>query len=342
MVMPGDHLVMTGAAAQSHWNPIVPTINMENLNLLHCYAMTVDKVIFFGEPLALVVAASAHQAEDAARAVVVKYEDLPVDVDAEQAAAVSADGVALIYPAWKTNLQSEPRFSHGDVDGAFASADLVIDELINSHRFGAMPMETRVVLARVDRDDESLVLRRSTQIPHQTRMYLSKVFGIAETRIQVLADDAGGGFGAKLSVDSEYLPALASTLLGRAVLWFESRSEWMHADPAERGAGLGMPLNGSNHAPGPCRVSNYRSHVRCVVTNKRPYSAYRGYGEDLANMLIERVLDQTTDRLEIDPVEIRKRNLPTHYPHQIVTGPVIEQGSNAMTTTMPVARSPAP
>ena len=135
------------------------------------------------------------------------------------------------------------------------------------------------------------MLRRSTQIPHQTRMYLSKVFGIAETRIQVLADDAAGGFGAK------------------------------------RAARLGRPLNGSNYAPGPCRVSNYRSHVRCVVTNKGRYSAYRGYGEDLANMRIERVLDQATDRLEIDPVEIRKRNLPTHYPHQTVAGPVIEQGS---------------
>ena len=64
-----------------------------------------------------------------------------------------------------------------------------------------------------------------------------------------------------------------------------------------------------------------------MVTNKAPYSAYRGYGKDLANMLIERLLDQAADRLEIDPIEIRRRNLLQRYPHQVVTGPIIEQGS---------------
>lgn len=88
-----------------------------------------------------------------------------------------------------------------------------------------------------------------------------------------------------------------------------------------------MPLNGGNYAPGAYRVENYRTHVRCVVTNKGPYNAYRGYGKDLANMLIERVLDQAAERLELDPLELRSRNLLTTYPHQIVTGPIIENGS---------------
>ena len=359
--MPGVHLVMTGAEAKAHWKPIVATIDMVSLNLPHRYAMAVDKVIFYGEPVALVVAESAYQAEDAARAVLVEYADLPVNVDAVQAAAASADRAALIYPEWQTNLQLEYRFAHGDVDGAFASADLVVDEHIVSHRIGAQPLETRVVFANFDTGDESLVVRTSTQIPHQTRMYLAKVFGIPETRVQVLAGDVGGGFGAKLSVDCEFLPVLASILLGRPVKWFESRSEWMHAGPAardyqtrsraafrrdgtllametdiladmgvdgaERAAGLGMPLNGGNYAPGPYQLDIYRTHVRCVVTNKAPYSAYRGYGKDLANMLIERLLDQAADRLEIDPIEIRRRNLLKRYPHQVVTGPIIEQGS---------------
>ena len=359
--MPGVHLVMTGAEAQSHWNPIVATIDMVTLNRPRRYAMAVDKVIFYGEPLALVVADNAYQAEDAAGAVTVEYEDLPVNVDAEQAAAAGADSAALIYPDWQTNLQIETRFEHGEVDAAFASAALIIDENISSHRFGAMPLETRVTHANYDPADDSLVVRSSTQIPHQMRMFMAQVFGLPESRVQVLADDVGGGFGAKLSVDCEYLPVLASILLGRAVMWFESRSAWLHAGPAardyhtrvraafkrdgtllaletdiladmgvdgaERAAGLGMPLNGSTYAPGPYRVTNYRSHVRCVVTNKGPYSAYRGYGKDLANMLIERVLDQAADRLEIDALAIRMQNLLTSYPHQVVTGPIIEPGS---------------
>lgn len=359
--MPGVHLVMTGAEAQSHWNPIVATIDMVTLNLPHRYAMAVDKVIFYGEPLALVVADTPYQAEDAARAVTVEYEDLPVNVDALAAATVGADSAALVYPAWQTNLQIEHRFSHGDVDGAFAAADLVVDEHIVSHRFGSQPLETRVVLASFEPGDERLTVRSSTQIPHQTRMYLSKIFGLPETRIQVLADDVGGAFGAKLSVDCELLPVLASIMLGRPVMWFESRSEWMHSGPAardyhtrsraafrrdgsllametdiladmgvdgaERAAGLGMPLNGGNYAPGPYVLDTYRTHIRCVVTNKAPYSAYRGYGKDLANMLMERVLDQAAERLEIDPLEIRRRNLLRRYPHQVVTGPIIEHGS---------------
>jgi len=361
--MPGVHLVMTGAEAQSHWNPIVATIDMVTLNLPHRYAMAIDKVIFHGEPLALVVADTAYQAEDAARAVRVEYEELPVNVDAEQAAATGADSAALIYPAWQSNLQFEHRFAHGDVDGVFAGAELVVDEHIVAQRIGAQPLETRVVFANFDAGDESLVVRTSTQIPHQTRMYLSRIFGLPETRIQVLADDVGGAFGAKLSVDCELLPVLASILLGRPVKWFESRSEWMHAGPAardyqarsraafqrdgrllametdiladmgvdgaERVAGLGMPLNGGNYAPGPYQLDVYRTHVRCVVTNKAPYSAYRGYGKDLANLLMERVLDQAAARLGIDPIEIRRRNLLNRYPHQVVTGPIIEKGSIA-------------
>ena len=69
------------------------------------------------------------------------------------------------------------------------------------------------------------------------------------------------------------------------------------------------PMNGGNYAPGPYNLGIYRTHIRCVVTNKAPYSAYRGYGKDLVNMLMERVLDQAADRLEIDLLDIRRRNL---------------------------------
>ena len=67
-----------------------------------------------------------------------------------------------------------------------------------------------------------------------------------------------------------------------------------------------MPLNGGNYATGPYECDTYRTRVRCVVTNKAPYNAYRGYGKDLANMLVERVIDQAAEKLEIDPVQIEK------------------------------------
>lgn len=357
--MPGVKMVITGAEAKSHWQPISPALDLLDLKLPKRFPLATDKVVFYGEPVALVLAESPAEAEDAARAVVVEYDDLPVNVSAEK--ALNAHDSALLYPEWETNVQVDYEFAHGDVDDVFEQADLVIDEVIESHRFGAMPMETRVVRADYDIDDDRLIVHSSTQVPHQARLYLAQVFGIPETRIQVIAQDVGGGFGSKLTIDAEYLPVLGAILTGRPVRFFESRSEWIHAgfaardyqtrsraafnrdgkllamdteivadmgcDGAERASGLGMPLNGGNYAPGPYQCQTYRTNVHCVVTNKAPYNAYRGYGKDLANMLVERVLDQAADQLEIDPIRMRKQNLLSAYPHQIITGPIIENGS---------------
>lgn len=358
---PGVTLVMTGRDALPHWKPIAASIEMAELNMPRRHAMAVDKVIFHGEPIAFVVAATPEQAEDAARMIAVDYEDLPVNVDLLSAAAVVAGDPALLYPDWGSNLQRDFRFAVGAVDDVFAGAHLVVDETITSHRFGAMPMETRVVHAHYEPGEEKLTVRASTQVPHQMRIYMSIVFGIPESRIQVLAGDVGGGFGAKLSVDVEHIPALASIVTGRPIKYVETRTEWLHSGPAardirtrsrgafdrdgrllaletdiladmgcdgaERACGLGMPINGGLYTPGPYRVGVYRTRVRCVVTNKAPYSAYRGYGKDLANLFIERVLDQAAAKLGIDPVDIRRRNLLETYPHPIVTGPIIENGS---------------
>lgn len=358
---PGVTLVLTGSEALEHWQPISPTMDMLDLHLPRKHAIAVDKVVYYGEPVAIVVAASPYLAEDAAKLVVVDYEDLPANTDSRAAVGVASSDDALLYPEWGSNIQFESPFELGDVDAAFAAADLIVDEEIISHRVGAMPMETRMVHADFNRPEQKLTIRASTQVPHQMRMYMSQVFGIPETHIQVVVGDVGGGFGAKLSVDTELIPALATILLGRPVKWFESRSEWMFAGPAardykvrsraafdsqgrllacetdvladmgcdgaERASGLGMPLNGGSYMPGAYLVDTYRSRVRCVVTNKPPYNAYRGYGKDLANIMMERVLDQAADRLEIDPIEIRRKNLLTSYPHQLATGPIIENGS---------------
>ena len=360
-IAPGVVRVVTGAEAERYWKPIAPTTEMPGVLMPRRHAMAIDKVIFYGEPVAFVVARTPAEAEDAMRLVNVTYVDLPVIAALAAAAEVAAGDPALVYPEWGTNLQRDFAFTIGDVDQAFATADLVVDEVITSHRFGAMPLETRMVHANYDPHEKTLVVRASTQVPHQMRMYMGQVFGIPESRIQVLAGDVGGGFGAKLSVDTEHVPVLASIMLGRPIKWFETRAEWLAAGPAardfsarsraafnrdgkllametdvladmgvdgaERACGFGMPINSGIYAPGPYCLDTYRTRVRCVVTNKAPYSAYRGYGKDLANLYIERVLDQAARRLNLDPLEVRRRNLLTSYPHQICTGPIIENGS---------------
>jgi carbon-monoxide dehydrogenase large subunit len=355
---PGVALVMTGAEAREHWQPIAPTSVGESIRLPRRYALAIDEVAFYGEPVAIVVADTPEAAEDAAAQVRVDYSELPPVVDMHAALAPDAP---LVYPEWGTNLQTEFALEFGEVDASLDNAAHVIEQTISSHRFGAMPLETRATHARFDPRDGTLTVRASTQVPHQLRMFLSQVFGLAESRIQVLAGDVGGAFGAKLGVDGEYLAVLAALQLGRPVKWIETRAGWIHGGPgardfearcqaafdcdgrllalttdiladmgcdgAERACGIGMPINGGVYAPGPYRVANYRSRVRCVVTNKGPYGAYRGYGKDVANLIIERLLDRAAVRLNIDPLEIRRRNLLEAYPYQLVTGPIIENGS---------------
>ena len=351
--------IITGEESKNYWQPISPTLDLLDLKLPKRYPLATDKVVFYGEPIALVIADDPYVAEDAALSIETEYEELPVNVNVFD--SLAADSAKLLYPQWNSNVQVDYSFENGRVDSVFEEADLVVEENISSHRYGAMPLETRVVRADYDYSEEGLVVHSSTQVPHQMRLYLAQVFGLKENRIQIIAGDVGGGFGAKLSVDCEFLPVLGSILTGRPVKWFESRSGWIQAgfaardyqttsraafkkdgkllaleteivadmgcDGAERACGLGMPINGGNYAVGPYRCVDYRTRVRCVVTNKAPYNAYRGYGKDLANMLIERVFDQAAERLEIDPLEIRKRNLLTKYPHQIITGPIIENGT---------------
>lgn len=356
---PDVELILTGQEAQSHWDPISPTMDLLDLKLPKRYPIATDKVVFVGEPIVLIIARSQEAAQLAGEKVRIEYKDLPINTKACDSLKAKEDGI--LYDSWDNNVQIDFNFENGELENVFSSADLIVEETIDSHRFGAMPMETRAVRADFDSFEKSLIVHASTQVPHQFRIYLSRVFGLKENSIQIIAGDVGGGFGSKLSMDTEYLPILGSIILGKPVRWHESRTEWIHAgfgardytakvkgafdksgklkaletdiiadmgcDGAERACGLGMPLNGGTFALGPYVCENYKTRVRCVVTNKAPYNAYRGFGKDLANMLIERTLDIAADKLEMDQILIRKKNLLKSYPHQIVTGPILENGT---------------
>jgi carbon-monoxide dehydrogenase large subunit len=198
-------------------------------------------------------------------------------------------------------------------------------------------------------------------MPHQCRTIIAAVFGIPEPNIRVLAEDVGGGFGNKLQCDSEVIPVLLSILTRRPVKWAETRRSWLTSGPhsrdfrhdleaafttdgrllavrdhligdngcdgAVRTGGLGALLVGGTYGTGAYQVDSYWTRVQAVVTNKAPYGAYRGYGKDVANIAIERVMDRAARELDIDPVELRRRNIVDEYPYEMCTGPIIESGS---------------
>jgi len=359
--MPGVVRVVTGADAQQYWSPLTPTMEAFEGRTTGNYPMAVDVVRFVGEPIVAIVAESRYVARDAAAAVQVEYEGLPAVVTTVDAGEGLEEPTALLYEGWGDNRQMDFAFALGDLDGAFAAADVVVDDVITSHRWGPVPLEMRVVNADYRASDGRLTVRLSTQTPHQDRTLISRVLGLPEASVRVIAGDVGGGFGAKLSIDVEYIPALMSILTQRPVNYVDTREEWLtsgtHAhdftinvsaafssegrilglrnrivtdlgcDGAERAAGSAIPIIAAIYVPGPYVLPAYSTRAIGYVTNKAPYGGYRGYGKDLANVTIERVMDHAADVLGLDRLEIRRRNLLQEYPHQMITGPIVEDGS---------------
>jgi carbon-monoxide dehydrogenase large subunit len=234
------------------------------------------------------------------------------------------------------------RFSHGDVEGAFARAAVRIRERFDHGRCAAVPLEPRGIVARWD--EGRLTVWTGTQAPFIHRTALARALGLAETSVRVIVPDTGGGFGQKMHVMPEDLAVAAlARAVGRPVKWTETRRENLAAasharearvdlEAAADAAGvlLGLrahvvsdagayhihpatqalePLGTSAILPGPYRTPTYAYECVAVATNKPPLGAYRGVGMAFGAFVMERMLDLLADRLGLDPAEIRRRNL---------------------------------
>ena len=361
MVLPGVLAVFTGEelAASSgrfhHHLAAIPTLRQ-----IQWSVMAVDKVIFVGEPIAAVVAESRYIAEDALELISVEYEDLPPVVDPEAALAPDSP---LVYDDWPDNMFLYMPGSHGDVDGAFASADGVLRQRFVHHRISGLPLEGHGALGEFDPARGRLTLHASTQSPHMLRTTICEVTGLSEAQVRVIAPDMGGGFGVKNHfMREEALVALIAMRVGYPVVWQQDRFEHLaagihsreqihEAEVAYRADGrvLGLRVRiladvGSPEIymlgcapsvvttgvlPNTYDLPNYAFELQCAVTNKCPIGGYRGFGQPQAIFTIERLMDMLADRLGMDPVEVRRVNLIADdaLPYTTVTGAVLDTGS---------------
>jgi carbon-monoxide dehydrogenase large subunit len=297
-----------------------------------------DKVRFVGEALAVIVADSRYAAEDAAELVSLDLDPLPAAADV---ASAIAPGAPVLHDHLGTNLIGEFAISKGDVAGALAAAPRRLERRFVHHRYAAMPMECRGVVAEYDRRGDTMSIWSSTQVVHWVRREAAHVLGMPETRVRCVALDVGGGFGVKGHVYPEDLliPFLARQL-GRPVRWIEDRHEHLLCSAHSRdqvhdvavgydndgrilavedeftvdcGAwntlGAGIAYNTSVHLPGPYKIANYSSAAKIAVTNKVPNSAYRGAGRPEAAFVMERVVDLIARELGLEPAEVRRRNM---------------------------------
>ncbi|SEG34424.1 carbon-monoxide dehydrogenase large subunit [Thermomonospora echinospora] len=319
--------------------------------------MAVDHVRYVGEPVACVVARDRYAAADALEAIDVDYEPLTPVLDMEQAVA---DGADLVHADLGTNSSYTWVFENGDLDAALRDAPVLIERRYVQQRLIPTAMEPRAVVCAPEGD--GFTLWSATQIPHILRLMLATVTGIPEHRLRVIAPDVGGGFGSKLQVyGEEVLALLLARRLGRPIKWTESRSEGnltvhhgrdqiqrltlaaerdgtirgLKVDLlADMGAYLmlvtpGIPLLGAFMFNGIYKMDAYSFTCTGVFTNKTPTDAYRGAGRPEATFAIERLMDELAAELDLDPIEVRRRNWIRHeeFPYDTIAGLTYDSGN---------------
>jgi carbon-monoxide dehydrogenase large subunit len=338
--MPGVIAVYTAADLEDAFPAGLPMVwpITEDIKIPTHWPLTKDRIRFGGDAVAVVVAESRAQAEDAAEAVVVQASELPVVLDLEEA----AKDEVVIHEDLGTN--KVVHWSHGGAgdQSVFDTAPVIVSERYEQPRLIPNAIEPRGCLAYGIPAAGEFTLVSATQIPHICRVGLSIATGIPQSRLRIIAPDVGGGFGSKLNVYAEEALALAlARKLGRPIKWIEDRAEnyvatihgrgvlhdctlagtedgkilgMRFVELADMGAYFqlltpGIPELGGWVYMGPYDPETYWYEFTGVMTNATPTDAYRGAGRPEATYVIERLVDAYARRIGKDPAELRRMNL---------------------------------
>ena len=355
---PGVIAVFTAEDMGDDWEPGPPLVSPPpTLDDVTFYSrrqapLAKGKVFHVGEAIAVVIAESRYIAEDAVEDIWVDYELLPAVVDIEE--GIQPDS-PLVHDDLDSNLAAHIHQRKGDYESAKAQADLVIKKRFRIERGAAAAMENRGIVAHWDNKSEQLTMWDTTQAPIPIRNGTAARLGLLESQVRVIAPFVGGAFGPKMMMfyPEEMLLPWISMKLCRPIKWIEDRHENFYATTQERGQvhdtelalssdghilglkddilhdtgaydpyGLTIPLNTQSHVMGPYTIENFSSELKVVFTNKTITTPVRGAGRPQGVYVIERLIDIAAKELDIDRIEIRKRNFipPEAFPynHEII------------------------
>ncbi|TWP34741.1 xanthine dehydrogenase family protein molybdopterin-binding subunit [Leekyejoonella antrihumi] len=321
---------------------IDPVVRIQPMPLLAS-----GEVNYVGQAIAMVVAESRYLAEDALEVIDVRYDELPAVIDPE---AALEEGSPRVLLEAEDNIGIHLEHGTGDVDQALRSAAVIVEDTFASQRYVPSPMECRGIVAHRDPFSGRLTVWSNTQTPHRVRGHIASCLGLPADDVHVVAVDVGGGFGQKgILVVEELLIPLVAQDLGRPVRWTEDRQENLTAGSHAReqihhitaaadesgrllavrdrfvvnlGArnmvGLVVPYNSLCHLIGPYRVPNVQIEATGALTNTMFTSPYRGAGRPEATFAMERIMDRLAAKLEMEPAELRARNVvtPQEMPYQ--------------------------
>jgi len=305
-----------------------------------------DEVNYAGEAYAMDVAETAYEAQDAVEQVLPELEPIPAVGGVMTAAA---NGAATVHPDMKSNVAQSAAIAYGDIGAAFASDSVTAKIRLTTARVAGAEMEPRAVAAGPDAETGGIKMWTSTQSIFPVRAAVASALAIDESKVRVLAEDVGGGFGAKASVfPEEVLTALAAWRLQRPARWVATRSEdsattaqghgsvielelaadssgklrglrgrLIHDVGAYAGSGTGQPSIIVAHMISAYVLPAMHIEHQLVYTNSVPSGFIRGGGRPLGNYAVERVMDRLARQLNLAPAELRRRNLiqPDQIPY---------------------------
>jgi aerobic carbon-monoxide dehydrogenase large subunit len=324
-------------------------------------ALVIDRVRYVGDPVAMVIGETLAQAKDAAELVAVDYEPLPAVTSVAEAALPDAPRL------WDDNPDNiSHTYERGDraaTEAAFARAARVVKRRYVITRVHAQYMEPRGVVGVYDEAEDRYTLFADVNYPHRVRnMLANSVFRVPESKVRVVCHDVGGGFGTKGWQYVEHrLMLWAARKLGRPVKWRCERSELVMADEHGRdnvgtielafdadariiglrlnmfaniGAYVGSdrqfltPFGQIGTVVGVYDIPAAHVTIDAVLSNTNPTAPYRGAGRPEASYLIERAMEAAARELNIDPIELRRRNVikPARMPFKSPLGPFYDCG----------------
>lgn len=352
--MPGVVAVITAQDLSAYVNPIHAVSKMADYHSTPILPLAHDKVRFVGEAVVAVVARSRYIAEDAADLIDIEYEQLPNVTDALTAALPDAP---LLHESAGTNVLVKREFRRGEIDTVMQGAPIKVEGKFRFRRKSPLALENRAYLADYEIGRKTLILHSSTGSPGIVRDAIVQALGLPGSKVRVVASDVGGSFGGKASLYPEELLVSALAIkLGKPIKWTGDRLEDLSATSQsfdeiveaelaldESGTILGLradvtgdvgaysiypwtaglePVQVISFMPGPYRVPVYLGKVQGVATSKSPMGPYRGVGRPTSTFVMERLVDMAAHRLNMDPSEIRRRNLirPEEFPYKTAVG----------------------
>lgn len=324
-------------------------------------AIAIDKVRHVGETVAAVIAEDRYIAEDALELIEVEYEELPVVTDIEQ--QEHARGDAVLHPErGDSNVAMDRTFTFGPVDEDFARADRVIRRRLRWGRSGPQPMETAGAIADFDSGTGKFRVHCNTSMYTYVGWLCAMSLNVPATHLTIVPTLAGGSFGSKLFLHRVIvLTAGLSRIAGCPVKYVEDRADNIanadahgsdrlyDAELAVRDDGTMLALryrvwddygaylqygygthgNAFSQVVGPYRINSVQARITAVLSNKCQQGAYRGFGSEVTNFVLERMVDAAAQELGIDGIALRRHNLiqPHEFPYVIPSGNVYDIGN---------------